>query len=180
MFFRSLLSVPDKKVEISRGESVAGIVFTVFFGAILLFAPELIGAYVMEEGQLIKTIPIFNLEKWNVILPFLMAGFGICFVDEMIRLVTGCYCKVVMVSNIVTGILQMILSIVIIKVLPFWNVNFAKEVSVAFDREFTSKGDLMHYWGSGVVSNILLAVIFVAIMIEVSVTIYKTLRYCTN
>ena len=169
--------IPDKKTLISRSDSVVGIAFTVLFGGLMLFAPEVLGSYVFEDGEFIRTIPVFNLKEWNMILPFMMVGIGLCFVDEMIRLVTGCYCKVVMVSNIVTGILQLMLSIVILKVLPLWNVEFAKETAEAFNREFTSKGDLMTYWGTDVISNLILAIIFVLTFVEMGTTIYKTLRY---
>ena len=169
--------VPDKKIQLSRGDSVAGIVFTVLCGGIFIFAPELLGAYVFDNGEFVRSIPLFNLEEWNLILPFMIAGLGLCFVDEMIRLAAGCYCKVVMVSNVITGILQLILTIVIIKVLPLWNVNFAEETAEAFDREFTSKGDIMTYWGTDVISNLVLVVIFVLTLVEMGTTIYKTLRY---
>lgn len=172
-----LTPIPDKKVLISRSDSMVGLVFTVLCAGIFLFVPELFGAYIFEDGEFIRTIPLFNLEKWNLILPFLMVGFGLCFVDEMIRLVTGTYSRVVMISNIVTGVLQIVLSIVILKMLPFWNENFAKEASKTFHREFTSKGDLMHYWGTDVISNVVLMVLLAVILIEMGVTIYKTLRY---
>lgn len=175
-----LTPIPDKKVLISRSDSMVGLVFTVLCAGIFLFVPELFGAYILEDGEFIRTIPLFNLEKWNLILPFLMVGFGLCFVDEMIRLVTGTYSRVVMISNIVTGVIQIVLSIVILKMLPFWNENFAKEASKAFHREFTSKGDLMHYWGTDVISNVVLMVLLAVILIEMSVTIYKTLRYAVE
>lgn len=175
-----LTPVPEKKALISRSDSVVGLVFTVLCGGIFLFAPELVGAYIFEEKEFIRSIPVFNLEQWNLILPFLMVALGLCFIDEMIRLVSGCYCKVVMISNIVTGMLQMVLGIVILKILPFWNDDFTKEVSEAFEREFTSKGDLLRYWGTNVISNVVLAVLVGAILIEMGVTIYKTLRYGTE
>ncbi len=169
--------IPDKKMQLSRGDSVAGIVATVLCGGIFIFAPELLGAYIFDNGEFVRSIPVFNLDEWNLILPFMIAVLGLCFFDEMIRLAVGCYCKVVMVSNVVTGILQLILTIVIIKVLPLWNVNFAKETAEAFDREFTSKGDMMTYWGTDMISNLVLSIIFVLTLVEMGTTIYKTLRY---
>jgi len=38
--------VPDKKGLISRGETIVGIVFIAVFGAMLIFTPQLFGAYV--------------------------------------------------------------------------------------------------------------------------------------
>lgn len=112
-----------------------------------------------------------------MILPFIIAGFVLCFVDEMIRLTRGCYCRPVMISSIVTGTIQIVLSIIILKVLPLWNMNFTKEIKEVFDMEFSSSGDLLHYWGTDVISNIILAGVIVITLIEMGVTIYKTLRY---
>lgn len=172
-----LAPIPDKRGVISRGDCVVGMVFIMLAGGILVFAPELLGAYVFKNKEFVKVISIFNLEKWNLILPFLIATFALGFVDELIKLVSGLYCKVVMVSNIVTGILEMIVAVILLKILPFWNNDFTKECSVAFDREFTSKGDLLHYWGTDLVSNVVLAGIVIATLIEMGVTIYRTINY---
>lgn len=173
----SLPPIPDKKGLIQRSDCVVGMVFILLFGGIMLFAPELFGAYVFENKEFVKIIPIFNLEKWNLILPFLMISFSLCFVDDMIQLITGCYCKIVMISNIVSGILQMTFSVIVLKILPFWNVDFAKECSAAFNRKFTSTGDLLHYWGTDIISNIVLFIIIIATLIEMGLTIYKTITY---
>lgn len=172
-----LAPIPDKKGVISRSDCVVGMVFILLFGGILLFAPELFGAYVFENKEYVRTIPIFNLEKWSLILPFIIAVFFLAFVDEMIQLVTGYYCKTVMVSNIVTGALQILLAVVILKVFPFWNPDFARECAESFGREFTSKGDLLHYWGTDVISNVMLAGIVILTLCEMGVIIYRTLKF---
>ena len=41
--------------------------------------------------------------------------------DEILRLVTGCYCKLVMLSNILCGAVQIALSAVVLKGMPLWN-----------------------------------------------------------
>ena len=176
----SLPPIPDKKGLIQRSDCVVGMVFILLFGGIMVFAPELFGAYVFEDNEFTKIIPIFNLEKWNLILPFLMVSFSLGFIDEMIQLVTGCYCKIVMISNIICGVLQMTFSVIVLKMLPFWNVDFAKECSVAFNKTFSSKGDLLHYWGSDVISNVVLLIIIIATLIEMTSTIYKTINYQCN
>lgn len=172
-----LAPIPDKKSVISRSDCVIGMVFILLFGGILLFAPELLGAYVFENKEYVKSIPIFNLEKWSLILPFLIAVFLLAFVDEMVQLVTGYYCKAVMVSNIITGVLQIILAVIILKVFPFWNPDFAKECAESFGREFSSKGDLMHYWGTNLISNVVLAGIVIITLCEMGVIIYRTLKF---
>lgn len=174
-----LAPIPDKRSLISRGDSIFSIIFIVIFSGLLIFAPQLFGAYVFEEKEFIRSIPLFNLDKWGLILPFLLLSFLLAFVDEMIKLVTGCYCKLVMVSNIITGIGQLILSVIAIKVFPFWNPNFINDVGQQFNKSFTSHQDIMHYFGTDFFSNIVIAIIFFVTILELGTTIYKTLRYGT-
>lgn len=172
-----LLPIPDKKAAISRGESVISIVFIVIFCGLIIFAPQLIGAYIFEDEQFIRSIPIFNLNQWNILLPFLLLSSIIGFADEMVRLVTGCYCRLVMISNIISGSIQIALSVLILKVLPLWNADFIKDISEQLQLHINSKYDILSYWGSGFFSNIILVIICGAILLEMGITIYKTERY---
>lgn len=168
--------VPDKKAVISRGESLVSVIFIVLFASLLIFAPQYFGA-VFREGDGIKTIPLLNLSSWNVILPLLLLGLFAGFADEMLRLVTGCYCRTVMVSNIITNALQIFLAAIALKVFPFWNPNFISDLTEHLEKAPASKGDILLYWNTDIMTNILLAVICGIALLETGVTIYKTLRY---
>ncbi len=172
-----LQPVPDKRALISRGEALAELVFTMIFIGLLLFAPYLFGAYVFDEGKLVRTIPIFNLDQWSRILPFMVISIMIGFVDEIVKLLAGCYCTLVMICNLICGFLQIIFVIVMFKVLDIWNPKFIQDITSTFDIRFSSKGDLFYYYGTGFFSNVLLAIICGAIVLEMGTTIYKTLRY---
>ena len=172
-----LLPVPDKRALISRSDTVFGVIVIMTFGALVVFLPTLFGAYVFEGKEFIRTIPIFNMDKWNILCPIFLLIFLVCFIDEVIKLVTGCYCTLVLVSNLVTNAIQLVLSTVLIKFLPIWNPDFVNDVSKAFGREFTSKGDLLSYWGTETISNIVLAIIWIITFSEIGTTVYKTLRY---
>lgn len=177
---KQLSPVPHKKALISRGESMAGIVFIVIFAVLLIFVPELFGAYVFDDGKLVKTIPIFNLHRWNMILPVWILGLSINFIDEMVRLVTGCYCKIVMISNIVSGVAAIILSVIILKVLPFFNADFPAEVRKEFGQFFKGGRGIGFHWDGGVSADIVLVIICVITLIEIGTTVYKTMRYGTD
>ncbi|MFQ8898200.1 MAG: hypothetical protein ACLR71_08175 [[Clostridium] scindens] len=65
-------------------------------------------------------------------------GGGILF-NEIIRLIYGCYCKMVLLSSIVTNCIGIVLAFIVLKLLPFWNANFAQEVATQFDDTFKFK-----------------------------------------
>lgn len=166
--------VPDKKARISRGDCVVGIVCTVLFGVALVFAPE--WAKRLGNGN-VKVLFPFNLEIWHIILPLLLADLCISLIHEIIKLIAGRYCKMVMVSQLVSGVADILFAVIVLGVLPCWNTNFVKELETVCRVEIVSKGDLLFYWDGGVVSGILIAVIILLTVAETGVTAYKTLRY---
>lgn len=174
-----LAPIPHKKALISRGDSITGIVFTVIFCILLIFAPEFFAAVFRENGTVTR-IPMFNLEKWNLILPFFILSLLAGLADEVLRLVVGCYCKLVMTSKIVCSIFQMLLSFLVLKVFPFWNPGFPAEVQAHFSGS-TDKAELfMARWNNVFASNAILALIVVITLADICVTVYKTYRYGVN
>lgn len=172
-----LAPVPDKKAQISRGDSLANVIFSLIFVGILFFAPELLGVYVFDNHEYIRSITIFNMEVWNAILPFFVLSVLASLVDGIVRLIKGCYCKVVMISNIITGAIQMVLAVIICKVFPLFNPSFNTEIETYFGMEFNTAGDILSKWNTQRLSSVILAIILLCILIEMGVTIYKTLRY---
>lgn len=172
----SLQPVPHKKAIISRGEGIVGIVFLVIFSVVLIVAPQFFSAVFQEEGELV-TIPLFNLEQWHVILPVLIASLLASLTDEVLRLIAGCYGRAVLISKVVTGVLQILLSVLLFKVFPFWNPQFAADLRVHMGAETFGIAQFATYWETGAVSDILLAVICLATLLDMGVTIYKTCRY---
>lgn len=173
----SLPPIPDKRAVISRGDSVVSIVFISIFAVLLVFAPQLFGAF-RYDGNSVKSVScIFNLSEWKTLAPILLIWLLVGMTDEIIRLVTGYYCKVVMWSNVICNAIQIIGAVVLLKFLPFWNPDFAEQIrEMAGVKEF-AHGDLLRIWGSGIFDNIILAGICVISLIETGVTVYKTLRY---
>lgn len=166
--------VPDKRARISRGDCVVGICCTVLFGSALVFAPE--WAQRLGNGE-VKVIFPFNLEIWHIILPLLLADLCIVLINEIIKLIAGRYCTVVMASQLVSGACDILFAVVVLEVLPCWNTNFVEELEKVCKIEIVSKGDLLLYWDSGIVSGVLLAIIILVTLAETGVTVYKTLRY---
>ena len=168
--------VPDKKALISRGDSIVGIVFIVIFCVLLIFAPHLFAA-VFSENETVKTVPVFNLDQWGSILPVFALSLLVGLADEILKLVVGCYCKLVMISNIVCGAIQIALSAVVLKAMPIWNPNFVAEIQLALGDEANPAEKFLSLWNADMVSNGLLAFIVLFTLVEIGVTVYKTLRY---
>ena len=172
-----LQPVPDQRVIINRGDSFVSIVFIIIFSALLLFAPQLFGAFSYQDGKFTTAACIFNLDQWPLILPVFLTGLVIGLIDEIIRLVIGSYCRIVMYSSIICNTLGVVLAAVLLKVLPLWNPDFADQLKNAAGLGQFSKNGLLRSWDSSFISNILLIIIFLVSMAETGYTVYKTLKY---
>lgn len=178
-----LSPIPNKKSRISRGDCIASLIFLALFSCLLIFAPQLIGAYSVN-GRDVSYVPVFNLGRWDVILPVLLFAMAVGFFNEIIRLIYGCYCKMVLLSSIVTNCIGIVLAFIVLKLLPFWNANFAQEVATQLDDTFKFKvfwqNKMILGWDGDFLSNVLLAIIVIASVGEIITTAYKTARYGTD
>ena len=168
--------VPDSRAEIKRSDEAVNLIFEALLAGLMIFAPWLFGAYAFEDGTFIRTIPIFNLERWNIILPVLLISLAAGFSDDVVRLVCGCYCRTVLIVCLVSGAVQAVFAWIMLKALPFFNPSFVQELRQEFDWQGT-KGDLLTLYGTGRLETIVLLVIWACILIETGVTVYKTVRY---
>lgn len=175
---RMLSPLPHPKARISRGDSMVGIVFIVIFCALLIFAPHFFS--VILPGDPVQMVPVFNLEQWSRILPLFVLTMVLSLADEVFRLVNGRYCIRVMVCNIACSAVQLVLSVVVLKVLPLWNPQFVQQLQQAQALNGKHAAEFLVYWNAEWASNILLAIVVAATLLEMGVTVYKTLRYGTE
>ena len=173
----SLAPLPHEKALIRRGDSIAGIVFILIFALLLIFAPQLFGAF-FRQGEEIVTIPIFNLEQWSLILPVFILWLVVGLGDEVFQLVTGRYCRAVMICNILCNLVQTILAFLVLKVFPFWNPEFAVQLKAQLGgAENEAANFFLHHWDGDLASNLLLAFLVLVSLAEIATTVYHTLRY---
>lgn len=173
----SLPPVPDKRAVIRRGDSVFSIIFSTVFATLFLLAPNLFGAFHYEGGQLVNFACVFNMDEWSRLAPLLVFSLFIGMLDEIVRLVTGYYCKAVMYSSIICGAIQIACGIVLLKFLPLWNPNFANQLLEYTGKSQFGSSDLLRFWGSDTFNNYILAFICLIACMEIGVAVYKTIRY---
>lgn len=177
-----LPSVPYKKAVIAKSDSIAGIVFGVLFAVWFICAPEYMGAWVMNGSEEMVAIPIFNMEIWSRLLPLFILSFTTGIIDDFVKLVVGRYNQAVMWVNIVCNTISVVVTVYLLKGVALWNPNFVTELSSATGKSFSSKFDVLAYWnteaGNGMLlSDIFLAIILFAVVLDTGITIYRTLRY---
>lgn len=110
--FDDLPPVPKKSQEISKWESIGGIVFCMIFVVLFLFTPQVFS--VILEGVVICLFEIETVKQtWFIIVAFAACGI----IRESVQLMEGRYNKKVMTTALVTDALSAVLSI-------WWLVGF--------------------------------------------------------
>lgn len=176
-----LTQIPSAKAVISKGDSIAGIFFGVLFLVILIFLPECIAAWGKNAQGKLEAVPFLNLPIWNRVLPLVVISFSAGIVDDLVKLVVGYYNRTVMYVSIVCSAVSLVTVIILFKGYQIFNVNFVEELSAITGKTFSAKYDILTYWktkiASGALPDLFLVIITVITLIELAVTVYRTLRY---
>lgn len=171
-----LPEIPAKKALLSRGEAAVELVVIIILFGILIFAPQMMGVWV-KDGEHVRSMPIFNLDIWGSVFPLFLICLVLNLIEVINKLVVGRYGAAVAVVSTVTNIISFGMTVIIFKYFPIWNPNFVTELEIAFQRTVNSKGDILSYWGSDLISNVLLGIIFLCVVIEIASVLYKSIRY---
>ena len=147
------------------------------FMVLLIFAPQIFGAFHYDGEKLVSIGCIFNLDEWDRIVPLFVFSLFVGMINYIVRLVTGYHCRTVMYSTIITNIIQIVIAVVLFKCLPLWNMDFANQIGKALEITEFSKGDILFYWGNNGFDNIMLTFIVLLSLLEVGVSVFKTLKY---
>lgn len=172
-----LPEIPNKKARISRAGCIVAIMFFVIMIGVFIYVPEIFGVFEATENGYRSVSCIFNLEKWNSLVPFFVVIFVTGIFEEVVRVISGQYCKMVMYCSIICNTIGVICSVILLKFMDVFNPNFANDLLVDSGKEAYSKGDILHYWGTDRFSNIILGLFVLFSCIEVIGNIYNTLRY---
>lgn len=176
-----LMQIPDKKAVISKGDSIVGIFFGILIMTVFICLPEYIGAWGKNPDGELVAVSILNLSVWSKALPFFIISMLAGIADDFVKLVIGYYNKTVMCVSIACSLISIVAAVILFKGYAIFNMNFVEELSAITGKTFSAKYDILTYWQTGIagvaLSNFFLVVIVVMTLIELAVTVYRTLRY---
>lgn len=171
-----LPQIPYKKAVISRGESAAGIIFGVLVLVLFTFAPQLLGAWIQRDGVFV-TIPIFNLTIWRSVLPLFIAAALAGIMTDFVKLAAGRHNYTVMTVTIIMDVISFGLTFFLFASFPIWNPDFIPELEKALGTAFTSKQDILHYFGQDIFTKGFLGILLFAFLLDIGTTVYYTVKY---
>lgn len=171
--------IPDKKAKLSRVGSVFVIITYVVLIGLFVYVPELFSVFEKSEaGKGYEVVScVVNLEKWSSIVPLFVLIFVIGIGEEIVKIIHGQYCSMVMYACIISNTIGVVCSAIVLKFTDVWNPSFANDLLEHYGKKSYGEGDILRYWGTGKFSNIILGMIILFSCIEVGVYIYNTLKY---
>lgn len=92
-------------------------------------------------------------------------------------MVMGKYNNTVLVTTIITSVSQLVLTFVLFGAFPIWNPNFIQELQNELQVAFDGSHDTLRIYGTSQFESIILAIIIVAVFLEIGTAIWKTLQY---
>ncbi|SDG03678.1 hypothetical protein SAMN04488542_12421 [Fontibacillus panacisegetis] len=123
-----LTAIPDPSIRIKKSDPIAGIIFTIFFSIIFMFALELIGVYFSTNGDGIKSIAIFDVDVFHRYLPFFLGVMALFILRDIVKLVVGKWSVKVAVFCIAVNIIWLILALILFNDQSIWNPTFMEEL----------------------------------------------------
>ena len=167
----NLPPVPQKTNQISKADSIIGIIFSVIFTLVFLVCPQIICIAFVKNGVSVYE-PLFNLEyirqTWYLILAFGILGIA----KESVKLIDGSYTQRVMIVTIFYNLNYWLLTFI-------WLLNGRIMNSAFFDgveQLFGENAEIipkifMHF------NKLFLAIIIFALAINCIETVVKSVKY---
>ena len=168
LHLEDLPPVPVKKARISRGESIASIVFTVLFILLFTAVPQLMSVYTRAGA-----IPIFDLEQLRRMLPLFLLSFGCGLLRDSFGLVEGRYTVRFALVTTVCNVLSALFCLLIFQQ-PIWNPAFMAQLGEAFDFG-GGLPFLMQFWSY--FQRYFVVVLLVAFVLDLGTAWFRALRY---
>ena len=140
-----LPQLPNKKTMIPLSEPIVTIIFTTIFFSIFLgllsTAPELIGVYFNNAGEVIR-VPIFNTEVLQSYRNLFIGIFLLTIIKEIISLYYRKWNLQNSIISILIVVITTIIGMIIITDSNLWNPDFAKEIM----NNITTDFDFISFW----------------------------------
>ena len=167
----NLPPVPQKRNRISKADAIAGIIFSVIFTIVFLVCPQILCIAFVKNGVDVYE-PLFNLEyirqTWYLILAFGILGVA----KDSVRLIDGSYTKRVMLTTMITNIIDGALTTIWLLNDKVMNQDFFDGIEHLFGKDAEVISQVFIHF-----NMVFLAIIIFALTIDCIETVVKTVKY---
>lgn len=168
--------VPTEKAILKKGDSIAGIVFTVAVIILFNLLPFLMGFWIAGPDGVVHSIPIFNLETLKAVLPLLNVCFALGILREALRVAAGRHTVWLGAATTVLNLVALVLSCMVFFNPAIWNMDVINQAA-AINPEFFSVGlDQLNMF-FGYFARFFGCILIFAFVLDSATSLYKGIRY---
>lgn len=168
--------VPTEKAILKKGDSIAGIVFTVAVIILFNLLPFLMGFWIAGPDGVVHSIPIFNLETLKTALPLLNACFALGILREALRVAAGRHTVWLGAATTVLNLVAMILSCMVFFNPAIWNMEIINQAAAINPEFFTVGLDQLNMF-FGYFTRYFGCILIFAFVLDSATSLYKGIRY---
>lgn len=162
---------PSKELAIPLRKPITGIIFNILAVIIFVFAPQILGAYVLNDTT--RVIPIFDLDVLKTVIPLLIFIIGLSLVKNIWEIIEQKITMRYAVSTAIIDALQMLSLVILLTRFRIWNNSFLTEQNSLFHMEGNLSYDDL--WSR--LNTIIIAAFGLIYLLECFTLLYKVLKY---
>ena len=175
-----LPQLPDERNKISRAESIFTIIFLVIGGALVSFALNLIGIWVIKPGVNATIIPFFNNQLFATFLPLIYGSIIVEILVEMVKLVIGKWNFKTIAAEIFSKGVNLLVGILIYSNSNIWNSEFLTQLR---ETQLLGTNNESYAFFSAIWNNVTENIVFYIILVfilSIIGSIIRLIRLHTN
>jgi len=175
-----LPQLPDERNKISRSESIFAIFFLVLVGALVSFALNLIGIWVINPGVNATIIPFFNNQLFATFLPLIYGSIIIEILVEMVKQVIGKWNLKTIAAEIFSKGVNLLVGILIYSNSNIWNSEFLTQLR---ETQLLGTNNESYAFFSAIWNNVTENIVFYIILVfilSIIGSIIRLIRLHTN
>jgi len=168
-----LPQIPDERNKISRSESIFTIIFLVLGGALISFALDLFGIWIIKPGVNATIIRFFNNEVFISFLPLIYGTIIAEILVEMVKLGSGKWNLKTIAADILRKVINLVVGILIFSNARIWNSDFLSQFRSS---QILGSDNAVYNMVSSIWNNITENIVFYIILIFILGTIGSVIR----
>lgn len=166
---KDLSEIPTSQAVISRGESIANIVFSTILILVVALIPYVLAAYISYDGS-IEVITVFDISVLQQRMPLLFVAYALGILREAAKLITGRWSVQLGALSAVVSALCMGLMLGVFADQAVWNPQFAPQIA-----GLTGAGVFVDIWN--VITYAIVWIIFITGVVKAISELVKGIRY---
>ena len=167
--------VPAEKAMLKKGDSIAGIVFTVAVVILFNFVPYLMSIWLTGPDGSLHFVPLFNLGVLKTMLPLFNVCFALGIIREALRVAVGRHTLWLGIVTVILNMAALGLACIVFFDPHIWNPDLVSQAAAVNANFAEAAPQLNMFWGC--FTQFFGCILIFAFVLDSALSLYKGIRY---